>query len=102
MPAGCVNFTVRSCTAHQVSAPWRENLALPEEAAMSAMTETPARPTIEPTDRQAIDLRDDPTQTGGSPVRMDRPSADGAPPPAGPGAPDPLDASPSDAELWFG
>src|SRR5262245_34154527 len=76
--------------------------ALPEEAAMSTQTETPARPTIEPTDRQASDLRDDPTQTRGSVIRVDRPSPGGTPPSAGPTIADVLEASPSDAELWFG
>ena len=68
---------------------------------MSAMTETPARPTIEPADRQAIDLRDDPIQTSGSPVRVERASTDGTPP-ADSTASEPPDASPSDAERWFG
>ena len=67
---------------------------------MSAMTETPARPAIEPADRQAIDLGDEPIQTSGSPVRVERASTDGTPPAAT--ASEPLDASPSDAELWFG
>jgi len=101
MPARYVNFTVRSSTAHPAGAPWREKRALPEEAAMSAMTETPARPTSEPADRQAIDLRDDPIQTSGSPVRVERASSGGTPP-ADATASQPPDASPSDAELWFG
>jgi hypothetical protein len=96
-----VNFIVRSPPAHPVGAPWRKKRALPEEAAMSAMTETPPRPTIEPAGRQAIDLGDDPIQTSGSPIRVERASTDGTPP-ADSTASRPLDASPSDAELWFG